>query len=125
MLGHWTFALAPIAIGFRSALDTRPYTMPFSSTTLRVPAPGSQEALVPDAERPNFISARAKLDTLEDVRRFHDRANAGRQLAHRWTLSAARMSSFSAYREAAGVTGRPFCPRRIVPILSIPEAGDW
>jgi hypothetical protein len=42
-----------------------------------------------------------------------------------WTLSAARMSSFSAYREAAGVTGRPFCPRRIVPILSIPEAGDW
>jgi hypothetical protein len=57
--------------------------MPFSSTTLRVPAPGSQEALVPDAERPNSISARAKLDTLEDVRRFHDRADAGRQLARR------------------------------------------
>jgi hypothetical protein len=28
-------------------------------------------------------------------------------------------------RAAAGVTGRPFRPRRIVPMLSIPEAGDW
>ena len=45
VLGHWTFALPPIAIGFRSALHTRPYTMPFSSTTLRVPALGGQEAL--------------------------------------------------------------------------------
>jgi hypothetical protein len=45
VLGDWTFALPPIAIGFRSALDTRPYTMPFSSTTLRVPALGGQEAL--------------------------------------------------------------------------------
>ena len=39
--------------------------------TLRVPAPGSREALVPDAERPNSIPARATLDTLEGVRRFH------------------------------------------------------
>jgi len=57
--------------------------MPFSSMPLRVPAPGSREALVPDAERPNSISARAKLDTPEGVRRFHDRADAGRQLAQR------------------------------------------
>ena len=58
---HWTFALPPIAIGFRSALHTRPYTMPFSSTTFRVPAPGGQEAVVPDAERPNSISARRQI----------------------------------------------------------------
>ena len=32
-----------------------------SSTTLRVPAPGGQEALVPDAERPNSISARRQV----------------------------------------------------------------
>jgi len=56
VLGHWTFALPPITIGFRSALDTRPYTMPFSSTTLRVPALGGQEALG-RATRPTHLSS--------------------------------------------------------------------
>ena len=50
VLGHWTFALPPIAIGFRSALHTRPYTMPFSSTTFRVPAPAVRRHWSPTGE---------------------------------------------------------------------------
>ena len=46
-------------LGPRSSLNCS--FLPFSSTTLRVPAPGGQEALVPDAERPNSISARRQI----------------------------------------------------------------